>query len=175
MAGNRADGSDAAGIRRLGALFAEEPDRLSRLSFEVAGLYFDWSKTPLDAPRIEQGVTRADPLGFAAGPEHPAPGPELFQSDAEPGDALGVDDEDGFAVGDLDQVVGLVGDEHGAVDGEDGEGLGHAGDGERGVAFAVELAEGLSELVGCHGGKEALGTGHQALGKAGLALVVAGA
>ena len=34
--------------RRLDELFAAEPDRLSRLSFEVAGIYFDWSKTPLD-------------------------------------------------------------------------------------------------------------------------------
>ncbi len=32
----------------LEELFKAEPDRLSRLSFEVAGLYFDWSKTHLD-------------------------------------------------------------------------------------------------------------------------------
>src|SRR6476469_9403469 len=34
--------------KRLDELFAAEPDRLGRLSFEVAGLYFDWSKTHLD-------------------------------------------------------------------------------------------------------------------------------
>ena len=33
---------------RSNALFEDEPDRLSRLSLEVAGIYFDWSKTHLD-------------------------------------------------------------------------------------------------------------------------------
>jgi glucose-6-phosphate isomerase len=28
----------------LDELFKAEPDRLSRLSHEIAGLYFDWSK-----------------------------------------------------------------------------------------------------------------------------------
>ena len=34
--------------RRLDALFRDEPDRLSALTIEIAGLYFDWSKTHLD-------------------------------------------------------------------------------------------------------------------------------
>ncbi len=36
-------------LKRLEELFAQDPDRLARLSREVAGLYFDWSKTHLDA------------------------------------------------------------------------------------------------------------------------------
>ena len=35
-------------LKRLEELFTAEPDRLSRLSFAIAGLYFDWSKTHLD-------------------------------------------------------------------------------------------------------------------------------
>ena len=32
----------------LEALFEAEPDRLSRLSVDVAGIHFDWSKTHID-------------------------------------------------------------------------------------------------------------------------------
>jgi glucose-6-phosphate isomerase len=52
--------------KRLDELFAAEPDRLSRLSYEVAGLYFDWSKTHLDQPIIDEFVARAERMGFAA-------------------------------------------------------------------------------------------------------------
>src|SRR5947209_4908943 len=53
-------------IKRLDELFAAEPDRLSRLSFEVGGLYFDWSKTHLDAALVAQSLARAEQMGFAA-------------------------------------------------------------------------------------------------------------
>src|SRR4051794_21132192 len=53
-------------IRRLDELFAAEPDRLSRLSFEAAGIYFDWSKTHLDEGVIRGFLERADRMGFAA-------------------------------------------------------------------------------------------------------------
>ncbi|HEX6660316.1 MAG TPA: glucose-6-phosphate isomerase [Sphingomicrobium sp.] len=53
-------------MRRLDELFAAEPDRLSRLSLEVAGLYFDWSKTHLDQERIDRFLERSDRMGFAA-------------------------------------------------------------------------------------------------------------
>src|SRR3954454_10287419 len=53
-------------IKRLDQLFASEPDRLSRLSFEVAGLYFDWSKTHLDQSLIDGFIARAERMGFAA-------------------------------------------------------------------------------------------------------------
>jgi glucose-6-phosphate isomerase len=52
-------------VKRLDELFAAEPDRLGRLSFEVAGLYFDWSKTHLDQNIIEGFVQRAEAMGFA--------------------------------------------------------------------------------------------------------------
>jgi glucose-6-phosphate isomerase len=52
--------------RRLDELFAAEPDRLSRFSFEVAGLYFDWSKTHLDQAAVERGLARAESSRFAA-------------------------------------------------------------------------------------------------------------
>ena len=41
--------STAMTLARLDELFDAEPDRLSRLSLEVGGIYFDWSKTHLDA------------------------------------------------------------------------------------------------------------------------------
>src|SRR4051794_12043704 len=50
----------------LGELFEAEPDRLSALSFEVAGLYFDWSKTHLDRGIIRQFTERAERMGFGA-------------------------------------------------------------------------------------------------------------
>src|SRR4028119_750130 len=53
-------------VKRLGALFKAEPDRLSRLSFEVAGLYFDWSKTHLDAGLVEAFAGFSAGMGVAA-------------------------------------------------------------------------------------------------------------
>jgi glucose-6-phosphate isomerase len=53
-------------LKRLDELFAAEPDRLGRLSFDVAGLYFDWSKTHLDAEVIDKMLARAVETGFAA-------------------------------------------------------------------------------------------------------------
>ncbi|HEX6740868.1 MAG TPA: glucose-6-phosphate isomerase, partial [Sphingomicrobium sp.] len=53
-------------VRRLDQLFADEPDRLSRLSFAVAGLYFDWSKTHLDQGLIDRCAMRAEQCGLAA-------------------------------------------------------------------------------------------------------------
>jgi glucose-6-phosphate isomerase len=52
--------------KRLDALFKAEPDRLSRLSFEVAGIYFDWSKTHLDAGLLEAFATLSDQRGLPA-------------------------------------------------------------------------------------------------------------
>jgi glucose-6-phosphate isomerase len=52
--------------KRLDELFEAEPDRLSALSFEAAGLYFDWSKTHLDRQAIGQFIERAEGMGFAA-------------------------------------------------------------------------------------------------------------
>jgi glucose-6-phosphate isomerase len=56
-------------IKRLDELFAAEPDRLSRLSFEVAGIYFDWSKTHLDQRLTEEFLARAEGMRFQAARE----------------------------------------------------------------------------------------------------------
>ena len=53
------------GVRPLKALFEAEPDRLSRFSFEAAGIYFDWSKTHLDQPLLEEFTARAEAARFA--------------------------------------------------------------------------------------------------------------
>ena len=58
-----------SGTKRLDELFSAEPDRLGRLSFAVAGLYFDWSKTHLDAPTVKLFEERAERMGFAAARE----------------------------------------------------------------------------------------------------------
>lgn len=52
--------------KRLDQLFEEEPDRLSRLSFELGGIYFDWSKTHLDQSVLGEFFDRAERMGFAA-------------------------------------------------------------------------------------------------------------
>jgi glucose-6-phosphate isomerase len=52
--------------RTLEELFKAEPDRLSRLSFEAAGLYFDWSKTHLGERLIGEFIKRSERMGFAA-------------------------------------------------------------------------------------------------------------
>src|SRR3954452_8211204 len=57
---------DQKPIQRLDELFAAEPDRLSRLSVEAAGIYFDWSKTHLDRGIIDQLVARSEAMGFGA-------------------------------------------------------------------------------------------------------------
>lgn len=56
-------------IRRLADLFKDEPDRLSRLSFDVAGIYFDFSKTHLDKGIVAHSLERAEKMGFAAARE----------------------------------------------------------------------------------------------------------
>lgn len=53
-------------IKRLDELFLAEPDRLSRLSFEAAGIYFDWSKTHLDEELIDRFIERSETKGFEA-------------------------------------------------------------------------------------------------------------
>ncbi|MBA2772083.1 MAG: glucose-6-phosphate isomerase [Sphingomonas sp.] len=53
-------------LRPLAALFEEEPDRLSRLAHEVSSIYFDWSKTHLDAGMVDGFVALAEQAGLAA-------------------------------------------------------------------------------------------------------------
>ena len=60
---------ESQAVRPLAALFLAEPDRLSTLSFDLAGIIFDWSKTHLDADLLKAFVTLGDALGFAAARE----------------------------------------------------------------------------------------------------------
>ena len=57
------DGHDVA---RLNQLFDGDADRLNRLSFDVGGIHFDWSKTHLDADLIAKFEALAEAKGFAA-------------------------------------------------------------------------------------------------------------
>jgi glucose-6-phosphate isomerase len=50
----------------LTELFTNEPDRLSRLSMEEAGILFDFSKTHLSAALIDRFAALAEASGFAA-------------------------------------------------------------------------------------------------------------
>jgi glucose-6-phosphate isomerase len=59
-------GSGKGEVLRLEALFAAEPDRLSRLSLDVAGIHFDWSKTHLDEKRLSADCDKAGARGLAA-------------------------------------------------------------------------------------------------------------
>jgi glucose-6-phosphate isomerase len=52
--------------RTLKQLFDAEPDRLSRYTSDVAGIYFDWSKTHLDSSLLGRMTERAERMGFAA-------------------------------------------------------------------------------------------------------------
>jgi len=56
-------------LARLESLFTAEPDRLQRMTLDVAGVHFDWSKTHLDAALIDRFVELADESGFAAARE----------------------------------------------------------------------------------------------------------
>ena len=53
-------------LKRLDWLFEHEPARLSSLAHEVAGIYFDWSKTHLDGELVALFLQLADARGFVA-------------------------------------------------------------------------------------------------------------
>jgi glucose-6-phosphate isomerase len=57
---------EAHALARLDALFTAEPDRLARMTLDVAGIHFDWSKTHVDAALIDRFVEFAEASGFAA-------------------------------------------------------------------------------------------------------------
>jgi glucose-6-phosphate isomerase len=71
-------------IQRLDELFAAEPDRLSRLSFEVAGVYFDWSKTHLEQRIIDEFIGRSEAMGFSAARDALFAGEIVNQSEGQP-------------------------------------------------------------------------------------------
>jgi glucose-6-phosphate isomerase len=61
-----AERTTRSATKTLKQLFDDDPDRLGRFSFEVAGIYFDWSKTHLDGALLKQSLDRAEQMGFAA-------------------------------------------------------------------------------------------------------------
>jgi len=87
-------------VKRLDELFAAEPDRLTRLSFAVAGLYFDWSKTHLDRSIVDAFLTRAERMGFAAARDALFSGGIVNPSEERP--ATHVAERGGGAPGDAD-------------------------------------------------------------------------
>ena len=60
------DASTGPDLPSLDHLFKAEPDRLSRLSLDVAGIHFDWSKTHLDQAWIARMLKRAQKSGLEA-------------------------------------------------------------------------------------------------------------
>lgn len=61
MAGQDWNAIDAHEVETLENLFEQDADRLSALSMELGGLYFDWSKTHLDGALLDAfvGVTQS--------------------------------------------------------------------------------------------------------------------
>ena len=51
-------------LPKLTDLFAQDPDRLSKLAFDVGDLYFDFSKLHLDDAVVAAGVAKAQAMGF---------------------------------------------------------------------------------------------------------------
>ena len=60
---------EAHQLQTLEALFASDPDRVDRFAHEIAGIWFDWSKTHLDAILLDAFVTFADEAGVVAARE----------------------------------------------------------------------------------------------------------
>ena len=56
-------------LHTLEGLFQREPDRLSLLTRELAGIYFDWSKTHLDHALLDDFLSIAQQRGFQAARE----------------------------------------------------------------------------------------------------------
>ena len=56
---------EAHELQRLSSLLDDNPDRLSALALDAAGLHFDWSKTHLDPELIRQFTRLADAMQFA--------------------------------------------------------------------------------------------------------------
>lgn len=75
-------------LKPLTSLFTEEPDRLARLSRQIAGIYFDWSKTHLDRELLAAFVAVARAKGFASAREDLFAGQIVNVSEGRPADHL---------------------------------------------------------------------------------------
>jgi glucose-6-phosphate isomerase len=66
MAGQDWDAVDAYDVQPLEILFERDSERLSAMSLELGGIYFDWSKTHLDPDLLGRFVKVAEAAEFAA-------------------------------------------------------------------------------------------------------------
>ena len=66
MAGQDWDAVDAYDVQPLETLFERDGDRLSAMSLELGGMYFDWSKTHFDGELLQRFVKVAEAAGFSA-------------------------------------------------------------------------------------------------------------
>ena len=66
MAGEEWDAIDAYGVQPLEKLFERDADRLSAMTLELGGIYFDWSKTHLDGELLKRFVAVAEAKQFTA-------------------------------------------------------------------------------------------------------------
>ena len=66
MAGEEWNAIDAYDVHPLESLFERDADRLSAMTLELGGIYFDWSKTHLDGELLERFVGVAEGKKFAA-------------------------------------------------------------------------------------------------------------
>ena len=71
-------------VQRLDTLFEREPDRLSRLTLSLGGLYFDWSKTHLDEALIGHFEALAEARGLDAAREALFTGAVVNPSEGRP-------------------------------------------------------------------------------------------
>ena len=86
MASDEWTSIDGKALKRLDELFVQEPDRLGRLAREVAGIYFDWSKTHLDEGLIAGFSKLAEAQGFAAARDALFAGAIVNPSEGRPAD-----------------------------------------------------------------------------------------
>jgi glucose-6-phosphate isomerase len=84
MTNNAWNRIDAHEVQTLSALFDAQPDRLQRLSFEVAGAYYDWSKTHLDSGLIDAFTALAADSGLDAAREELFTGGIVNPSEGRP-------------------------------------------------------------------------------------------
>ena len=110
--------ADASRGHTLAAMFAADPDRATRLSAEVCGLYFDYSKQRVDAPILAALLALAEQQDVAGGIHAMFQGARLNHTEdraalhvalrARRGDPLVIDGRD--VNGDVHRVLDRMGD-----------------------------------------------------------------
>ena len=88
MAGQDWDAIDAYDVQPLETLFERDESRLSAFSLELGGIYFDWSKTHLDADLLKSFMAIADSRQFAAAREKIFSGAIVNSTEGRPAEHL---------------------------------------------------------------------------------------